>query len=102
MTDQEIFRKLAQLQDRPEILIRYQNSGADPRLFDVLYLCHIGQVGGVVQFENLSGIHVYPINHAGGGGNQIKVKFTAQTFLDNLQMQHSQKPAAVAKTKRHG
>jgi hypothetical protein len=64
----------------------------------MLDIGRIRHVGGVVQFHHAAvGLEDF-IDDARRGGDEIEVEFALQPFLDDLQVQQAQEPAAEAET----
>ena len=67
------------------------------RLLHIFDLRRIRKVGGIGQFDHIPVGLVHFIDYAGCCRHDIQVVFSLQTFLDDLQMQKSQKTTAETK-----
>ncbi len=93
-------RRLAELQDRAEILIRREDGRADPRLADLGDLHHIRQVSGVVEFDFLAVAQGDLVDDARRGRDEVEVELAREALLDDFQMQEPKEAAAEAEAER--
>ena len=80
-----------------DVFVRAEDKSFDGRLLDLGDVSLLGQEGRVVDFLDGTVAEREPIDHAGVGGDDVHVVFAAQAFLDNLQVEQTEKTAAKAK-----
>ncbi len=78
---------LTKLHEGAHIILRGINAGKNIRLFHRLNFAYGREVGGVVNVQFLTVCFVNFIDNIGDGGDEVKVKLSLQTFLDNLHME---------------
>ena len=91
---------LTEFQHVPQIFVGHHDGRLDPRFFNMVHMCQIGHVCGVVQLFHRAVFHVQVINHRRRRGDQVQIIFTLQTITDHLEVQKPQEPAAEAKAQR--
>ena len=96
---------LAQLQDRPQIIVGDIDHRLDPRLLDLLDAVRVGHVGGIVQLHLGRAALLRPrelqlVDHRRRGGDQVEVIFAGQPLLDDLEVEEAQEAAAKAEAQR--
>ena len=93
---------LAQVHDAAHILRGRDDGGPDKGLLRQLDLRGIGVVEGVVDHGDGAVGAGDPVDHAGGGGDEVQVEFPLQPQLDDLHMQQAQEAAPEAEAQSHG
>ena len=85
---------------RAKILLRSQNGAPSNGLTHRLNFAHIREFRRVVHVNHLSAFLNNLINHRGRRGNEIKIIFALQTFLNDFHVQHAQKATAEPEAQR--
>ncbi len=92
---------LAQLHNVAHIVVGGQDVRVGDRLLRLGDGAGIGVVGGVVNQEHRAVGQGDAVDDARRGGNQVKVVFPLQPFLDDLHMQQPQEAAAEPEAEGH-
>ena len=90
------------LHDVADVLVGDHDEALYNGFADLLDDAHIGEVGGIVDHENLAvGLH-HLVHHARVGRDDIHVILAAESFDDNLHVEESEEAAAESESKGHG
>ncbi len=88
---------LAQVHDIPHILLGGNDADLGVGLLRQLNLHGIREVQGGEDQHGFPGGLGHPVDHVGGGGDQVQVIFPLQSLLDDLHVQQSQEAAPETK-----
>src|SRR5690606_17133379 len=88
--------------DRADILRLGDDLRVDIGLFDVFDQGGVGQVIGGIDGLQAVALGKTPVGHVGHGGDHFLIELPAQTLLNDLQVEHAQKPAPEAKAQGDG
>jgi hypothetical protein len=89
-----------QFHDWPDIPIRHHDRRLDERLLHRFDGTGVGEVRGIVDPRDLPVGGGDPIAHGGRREQQREIVLSLQALLDDLQMQQTQEPAAIAESQR--
>src|SRR3989344_1723754 len=89
----------AQSDDIADVFLRHENGGADDGLADFDDAGRIRQLRRIFHELRLVRRHHF-VDHRRGGGDEINPVFAFKPFLDDLHVQHAEKPAAKTRTER--
>ena len=78
------------------------HGGVDDGLFDLLDRAGVGELGRVIDLDDLAGVGGDAVAHARGGGDQVDIELALQALLHDFQVQQAEKAAAEAEAERHG
>ena len=76
-------------------------SGADIRLFYMVYQRQLGESRGIVHFGHVAFLVVDAIAYVGHSGDDIHVKLAAKTFLNDLHVEQAEETASETEAERH-
>ncbi len=62
---------------------------------------HIGHTRWVMHFLHLALLVVHQVTYVWHSGDNVHIKLTVQTLLDNLHVEQTQEAAAETKAQRH-
>src|SRR3546814_19447027 len=85
---------LAQLQDAAELFVGHIDGGVDPPLLAAVYMDRVGHVGRIVKLLPRPVVHEHVVDHRWSRGDEVDVLFTAEPFLNDLQIQEASEAAA--------
>ncbi|MPN48914.1 hypothetical protein SDC9_196527 [bioreactor metagenome] len=91
---------VAQRDHRTDIILRQEDGCGDDGLTDLGKLARLGQLGGVLDVQDLAVIQHHLVHHRWCGGDEIHVELALQPFLHDVHVQQAEEATAKTEAQR--